>query len=74
MNNISVSQEEKELNNLKIENSNGKFNIPVINRNNPTGSTTVGRRPEWLKVRAPGGDKFAEIKKNDESKVFAHCL
>lgn len=63
MNNISVSQEEKELNNLKIENSNGKFNIPVINRNNPTGSTTVGRRPEWLKVRAPGGDKFAEIKK-----------
>jgi len=33
------------------------------NKNNPTLSTTVGRRPEWLKVRAPGGEEFANIKK-----------
>ena len=68
MNNVSVSLTEKEQNNLIVENSNGKMNIPVINRNNPTGSTTVGRRPEWLKVRAPGGEQYSEIKKMMRSK------
>ncbi len=63
MNNITISEEEKEKNNLQIENSNGIVNIPVLNRNNPTNSTTIGRRPEWLKVRAPGGERYSDIKK-----------
>lgn len=68
MNNITISEEEKEKNNLKIENSNGVVNIPVLNRNNPTNSTTIGRRPEWLKVRAPGGERYSDIKKMMRSK------
>jgi len=45
--------------------------LPVFdkaNKNNPTYSITKGRRPEWLKVKAPGGEQFAEIKKMMRSK------
>jgi lipoic acid synthetase len=45
--------------------------IPVFNknnRNNPTLSVTAGRRPEWLKVRAPGGESYAKINKMMRSK------
>jgi lipoic acid synthetase len=48
-----------------------KLEIPVFdkaNKNNPTHSITKGRRPEWLKVKAPGGEQFAEIKKMMRSK------
>lgn len=38
------------------------------NRNNPDLKTTRGKRPEWLKVKAPGGDSFANIKKMMRSK------
>lgn len=38
------------------------------NRNNPELKTTRGKRPEWLKVKAPGGDSFANIKKMMRSK------
>lgn len=59
-----------------------KIEIPVFNksnRNNPELSTTVGRRPEWLKVKAPGGDSYAKIKTMMRSKSLhtvceeAHC-
>jgi lipoic acid synthetase len=36
--------------------------------NNPEGKTTRGKRPEWLKVKAPGGEKFSELKKMMRSK------
>lgn len=58
------------------------FSLPVIdkkNKNNPSLSSTVGRRPEWLKVRAPGGSNFADIKKMMRAKSLhtvceeAHC-
>jgi len=58
------------------------FSLPVIdkkNKNNPSLSSTVGRRPEWLKVRAPGGENFADIKKMMRAKSLhtvceeAHC-
>jgi lipoic acid synthetase len=38
------------------------------NRNNPELKTTRGKRPEWLKVKAPGGDSYANIKKMMRSK------
>lgn len=56
--------------------------IPVFNkanRNNPELSTTVGRRPIWLKVKAPGGESYAKIKNMMRSKSLhtvceeAHC-
>lgn len=59
-----------------------KIEIPVFNksnRNNPELSTTVGRRPEWLKVKAPGGESYAKIKTMMRSKSLhtvceeAHC-
>lgn len=59
-----------------------KIEIPVFNksnRNNPELITTVGRRPAWLKVKAPGGDNYAKIKKMMRSKSLhtvceeAHC-
>lgn len=40
----------------------------TTNRNNPSNLTTKGKRPEWLKVKAPGGDSFANIKKMMRSK------
>lgn len=48
-----------------------KIEIPQFkkrNRNNPELKTTRGKRPEWLKVKAPGGDSFANIKKMMRSK------
>ena len=48
-----------------------KVKIPQFknnNRNNPELKTTRGKRPEWLKVQAPGGDSFANIKKMMRSK------
>ena len=59
-----------------------KIEIPVFNktnRNNPELTTTAGRRPEWLKVKAPGGDSYAKIKTMMRSKSLhtvceeAHC-
>ncbi|MCO5251483.1 MAG: lipoyl synthase [Candidatus Kapabacteria bacterium] len=57
-----------------------KFNIPVkAKRNNPELKTTVGQRPEWLKVKAPGGDSYAFIQNLMRSKSLhtvceeAHC-
>ena len=32
-------------------------------KNNPEKKTTVGRRPHWLKVKAPGGEKYSDIRK-----------
>jgi len=58
------------------------ISLPVINpknKNNPNMSSTVGRRPEWLKVKAPGGNNFANIKKMMRAKSLhtvceeAHC-
>ena len=52
----------------KIE---SKVKLPQFkknNRNNPELKTTRGKRPEWLKVQAPGGDSFANIKKMMRSK------
>lgn len=55
------------------EDGKSKYSIPVFNkgnRNNPEGITSVGRRPSWLKVKAPGGDEFAKIKKMMRSKAL----
>lgn len=45
--------------------------IPVYNktnRNNPTMLTTAGKRPEWLKVKAPGGETYAKLRTMMRSK------
>ena len=45
--------------------------IPIFSgsiKNNPEGKTTIGRRPAWLKVQAPGGESYAEIRKMMRSK------
>lgn len=42
------------------------FDLPVIQ----TPEQTSGRRPEWLKVRAPGGDDYARIKSMMRSKAL----
>lgn len=46
------------------------FEIPsqTQKKNNPEGKTTVGRRPQWLKVKAPGGEQYSDIKKMMRSK------
>lgn len=35
------------------------FELPVLQ---PTAEQLAGRRPEWLKVRAPGGEDYARVK------------
>lgn len=56
--------------------------IPVFNktnRNNPMMLSTAGKRPEWLKVRAPGGETYSKLKTMMRSKSLhtvceeAHC-
>ena len=42
------------------------FELPVIT----LPETTAGRRPEWLKVRAPGGEDYARIKSMMRSKAL----
>ncbi len=42
------------------------FDLPVIQ----THEQTSARRPEWLKVRAPGGDDYARIKSMMRSKAL----
>jgi lipoic acid synthetase len=42
------------------------FDLPVIQ----TPEHTSARRPEWLKVRAPGGDDYARIKSMMRSKAL----
>ena len=42
--------------------------LPVINV--PESDLPNGRRPEWLKVRAPGGDDYARIKSMMRSKAL----
>lgn len=41
------------------------FALPVIQ---PAPSAPTGRRPEWLKVRAPGGETYAQLKTMMRSK------
>jgi lipoic acid synthetase len=56
---------------LKKPKLESKVKLPTFkknNRNNPELKTTRGKRPEWLKVKAPGGDSFANIKKMMRSK------
>jgi lipoic acid synthetase len=49
--------------------------LPIV----PQSETQILRRPEWLKVRAPGGDSYAHIKSMMRSKKLhtvceeAHC-
>lgn len=57
-----------------------KFNLPVkAKRNNPELKTTAGQRPEWLKVKAPGGESYQFIQNLMRSKSLhtvceeAHC-
>ncbi len=45
--------------------------IPVFNKgnkNNPTLLSTVGKRPEWLKVKAPGGETYSKLRTMMRSK------
>lgn len=67
MQNVKLSPEEKKKNTIKLNNGKSNISLPVFSgnqeKNNPDGSTTRGRRPEWLKVKAPGGEKFSDIKK-----------
>lgn len=42
------------------------FELPVIT----LPETTAGRRPEWLKVRAPGGEDYARVKSMMRSKAL----
>ncbi len=44
------------------------IDLPVIN--SPETELPNGRRPEWLKVRAPGGDDYARIKNMMRSKAL----
>jgi lipoic acid synthetase len=43
-----------------------QFELPVITIN----ETPSGRRPEWLKVRAPGGEDYARVKSMMRSKAL----
>lgn len=43
------------------------FSLPVIQ---PEQATPTGRRPEWLKVRAPGGETYAQLKTMMRSKAL----
>jgi lipoic acid synthetase len=49
-------------------NSNFKPHNKKAKRNNPELLSTVGKRPEWLKVKAPGGDSYQNIQKLMRSK------
>ncbi|MBX3044683.1 MAG: lipoyl synthase [Candidatus Kapabacteria bacterium] len=49
-------------------NQNFKPHNKKAKRNNPELKTTIGTRPEWLKVKAPGGDSFQNIQKLMRSK------
>jgi lipoic acid synthetase len=71
MQNVAVSEEVKS-NTLNVKNGKESIFLPVFSGNqklnNPEGKTTRGKRPEWLKVKAPGGEKFSELKKMMRSK------
>lgn len=71
MQNVAVSEEVKS-NTLNVKNGKESISLPVFSGNqklnNPEGKTTRGKRPEWLKVKAPGGEKFSDLKKMMRSK------